>query len=84
MRAVDNIDFAGAGRTSEATQRYNQIAESKVGKTFLIEKGVDFKADEDVEKVRMRYVSSLRTRGVKVNTKIEDGDLYIRVSEKIG
>ena len=84
MRAVENVVFNGSGRTSETSKRYDQIAGSEVGKTFLVESGVDFLEDEDVERVRMRYVSSLRTRGVKVNTKIEDGDLYIRVSERIG
>lgn len=79
MKLVDDSAWVGSRRSSEASKRYDEIANAKVGSTFRVEKGVDFPDDEDPGTIRLRYVGSLRWRGVKVQTALKDGDVYIKV-----
>lgn len=81
MKVIENAEWIGSRRNSEASKRYDEIAApANIGKTFVIERGVDFDKDEDPVTVRLRYVGSLRWRGVQFRSALRDGNIYIKVT----
>lgn len=64
---------------ARATRRdlYDEIAEATEG-TIRLREGVDFPEGEEPNRLRQRVISAMRYRRIAVETRIKDGDIYVR------
>ena len=64
---------------SQRRELYDQIAEAPVGKTLRLVAGDDFPDTETPNKYRQRIISAMRHRNVRVESRIKEGDIYLRI-----
>jgi hypothetical protein len=79
MKIIEDADIWETEHPSRRRAVYDEIAYAPIGTTFLLTAGDDYPADEHPNKFRQRIMSAMRVRGVSIETRTKDGDIYIRV-----
>lgn len=73
----DDSDIWADPARASRRDLYDEIAQTTEG-TVRLRKGVHFPADEEPNALRQRVISAMRYRRIFVETRVKDGDIYVR------
>lgn len=74
----DETVWNGIRNTREGL--YDEIAGHPRGTTISLTPGEDFPADGDPGVYRQRIISAMRHRGLRIESRVKDGSIYVRVT----
>jgi hypothetical protein len=79
MQIISNTDLWDEPNRSKRSNLYDEVQQLESGETFRLVNGDDFPATDTPNKYRQRLISAMKYRGVSVETRIIDGDIYARI-----
>jgi hypothetical protein len=79
MQIISNTDLWDEPNRSQRSNLYDEVQQLEDGETFRLINGEDFPGTDTPNKYRQRLISAMKYRGVNVETRIIDGDIYARI-----